>query len=254
MSNRKTIPAFFAAVAAWSAIIALAATAEDAVILKDGRVLKGTVVEENAETVTFRYNDGNPFAIRRILIANVTSSEGCPHQADEVEGLEFLSGEAYLRRVREAIRAAQRSIRIMMFFANYTDHPRNPANVLLRELVEASGRGVEVKIILETSHEKIVTKGNRASADWLLERGIEAAFFPIFPVMHTKLVLIDDEISIVGSHNWTTAAVYYNIESSILVRCPRTAARFKNYFDQAYRRSTPYRNIKAREARNRPQK
>lgn len=228
--------------------------AEDTVALKDGRVLKGQVIEEGPDTVTFRYDRGHPFTIRRALIADIALSGSGPRHPDEVAGFEFLSGEAYLRRVREALGSAQRSIRVMMFFANYTDHPRNPANVLLKEFDQASRRGVDVKIILETSHEKIVTQGNRASADWLLERGIEAVFFPIFPVMHTKLVLIDDEISIVGSHNWTTAAVYYNIESSILVRCPRTAARFKNYFDQAYRRSTPYRNIKAREARDRPQK
>jgi phosphatidylserine/phosphatidylglycerophosphate/cardiolipin synthase-like enzyme len=62
--------------------------------------------------------------------------------------------------------------------------------------------------------------------------------------MHTKLVLIDDEISIVGSHNWTNAAIYNNSESSALVRCPRAARTFREYFNRARARGTPYEEIK----------
>lgn len=219
--------------------------------LRDGRELKGMVVEQDGETIGLEREGGGTVRIHRGLIAGI---EGPPLEEPklpgEAEEFRFIDSRDYLKTVQEAMKSAQRSIRVMMFYSNYSSHSRNAANILISELEAARKRGVEVEIILETSHEEIVNRGNRASAERLLEGGIEAMFYPIFPVMHTKLVLIDDEVSIVGSHNWTNAAAYNNSESSALVRCPRTARSFREYFTRARARGIPYGEIKKREDKN----
>ncbi len=213
--------------------------------------MQGTVVGQDPESIGLETEGGSTVRIHRGLIAEIT---GPPLEEPElpggVEEFRFIDSRDYLKTVQEAMKSAERSIRVMMFFSNYSSHSRNAANVLISELEAAKKRGVEVEIILETSHEEIVNRGNRASAERLLEGGIEAVFYPTFPVMHTKLVLIDDEVSIVGSHNWTNAAIYNNSESSALVRCPRTARTFREYFTRARASGSPYGEIKKREDKN----
>ena len=251
MNLPKTLSFLFIAALLLLAPAGDSGAASHTVELKDGRVLKGTVVGQNPQTIELETERGSTVQIHRGLIATI---EGPlleePKLPGEVEEFRFIDSRDYLETVQEAMKSAQRSIRVMMFFSNYSSHPRNAANLLISELEAAKKRGVEVEIILETSHEETVNRGNRASAERLLEAEIEAVFYPTFPVMHTKLVLIDDEISIVGSHNWTNAAAYNNSESSALVRCPRTARTFKEYFAQARPCSTPYGEIKKREDKN----
>jgi phosphatidylserine/phosphatidylglycerophosphate/cardiolipin synthase-like enzyme len=252
MSRRKTFLSVLLPGLIILALVASSLPADHIVKLKDGRELKGTVVEQAPETIGLETERGVTLRIHRGLIASIEGPAlETPKLPGEVEEFRFIGSRDYLDAVQKAMKSAKRSIKVMMFFSNYSAHPRNAANILLGELAAAKKRGVEVEIILETSHEEIVNRGNRGSADWLLEEGIEAMFYPTFPVMHVKLVLIDDEISIVGSHNWTNAAIYNNSESSALVRCPRTARTFREYFARAQSRSAPYREIKKREEEKR---
>lgn len=231
----------------WLPLFLLTAAAlfpADVVTLKDGRVLEGRVIEEGEETVVFQIEGREPVNIHPGLVASIEYAEGRPRHPDEAEELEFLAGKNYLSRVSEALKSAERSIKVMMYLAYNSGHTRCPGNILMTELARARRRGVEVKVILEGSHVKMVNDANLNSAEWLLERGIEARIFPVFPVMHTKLVLIDDEIVVVGSHNWTAAAIHLNNESSVLVRCRRTARRLRVYFDRAEQRARPYGEMK----------
>ncbi len=228
-------------------LLAGALFAADVVRLKDGRVLEGRVIEEGEETVVFQLEGKDPVNIHPGLVDSIIYAEARPRSPDEAEEFEFLTGRAYLKRVSEGIKSAERSIRVMMYFASNTGRARCAGNILMNDLDQARRRGVEVKVILEGCHVKVINDANLKTAEWLLERGIEARIFPVFPVMHTKLVLIDDEIAVVGSHNWTNAAAYYNSESSVLVRCRKTARRLKAFFNQTYSRARPYSEIKREE-------
>ena len=231
----------------WLPLFLLAAAVlfpADVVTLKDGRVLEGRVIEEGEETVVFQIEGREPVNIYPGLVASIEYAEGRPRHPDEAEELEYLAGKNYLSRVSAALKSAERSIKVMIYLASNTGHARCAGNILMGELDRARRRGVEVKVILEGSHVEQINNANLKSAEWLLERGIKVRIFPIFPVMHTKLVLIDDEVAVVGSHNWTNAAAYYNSESSVLVRCPRTARRLGDYFHRAYLRARPYSEIK----------
>jgi len=222
----------------------------DIITLKTGKTYEGIIGAQDDETILLSVPGQMPLKIRRSSIESITKGRPKPKdtidQSVVVDDLKFLSCRAYYRELRKALKKAKKSIRVMMYFSYRTGHSRNPATNFLNDIEAASRRGVDVKIIFETSHEEIVNKGNMASAEWLDQHGIEVRFFPIFPVMHVKLVLIDDKISFVGSHNWTSSAIYYNVESSVLIRCSRVARVYREYFKRAYQRSTPYRKVKAR--------
>ena len=46
-----------------------------------------------------------------------------------------------------------------------------------------------------------------------------------------KLVIIDDEIVYVGSHNWTESGLSYNSETSVRIVSEEIATIFKDYFN-----------------------
>ena len=52
---------------------------------------------------------------------------------------------------------------------------------------------------------------------------MEVVYDPVTVTTHTKLLIIDGEISVVGSTNWTYSALEKNHEVSVLIRSPEVA-------------------------------
>ena len=75
---------------------------------------------------------------------------------------------------------------------------------------------------------------NRQAAQWLQERGVEVHTLGASRTCHAKMLIIDDEIAIVGSHNWTPYALERNFEVSVLVRDAGCVGRLAQHFDQLW--------------------
>ena len=83
-------------------------------------------------------------------------------------------------------------------------------------LENASARGVDVRIILE----KRVSGGTNMEAyDELSAAGIRVQWAPFsFKLVHSKLIIIDGQIAVVGSHNLSNSALTDNREISVLLQ------------------------------------
>jgi len=51
---------------------------------------------------------------------------------------------------------------------------------------------------------------------------------------HLKLVIIDNRVVYVGSHNWSESALYYNHETSLEIVSEQIAQAFKEYIETNY--------------------
>jgi cardiolipin synthase len=79
----------------------------------------------------------------------------------------------------------------------------------------AAGRGVEVDIVLpERGNLKLVQWASRAVWRYVLEGGCRIWLTPP-PFDHTKLMLMDDEWSMVGSANWDPRSLRLNFELNV---------------------------------------
>ncbi|HVS14336.1 MAG TPA: phospholipase D-like domain-containing protein [Thermoanaerobaculia bacterium] len=79
----------------------------------------------------------------------------------------------------------------------------------------AAGRGVEVDILLpERSNLRLVQWASRAAWRWVLEGGCRIWLTPP-PFDHTKLMLMDDEWSLLGSANWDPRSLRLNFELNL---------------------------------------
>jgi competence ComEA-like helix-hairpin-helix protein len=144
----------------------------------------------------------------------------------------ILADADYFPALLSKIRAAKRDISLSMFVFKTTKSPKNRPSMVVAELVSASQRGVLIQIFLEKSgYDEKLNATNRQTAEQLREHGIKVTFDSAKTTTHTKLVVIDQRFSFVGSHNFTHAALKYNNELSLLVDDQGLAHKLTNYME-----------------------
>lgn len=94
-------------------------------------------------------------------------------------------------------------------------------------LIEAYGRGIDVKVVFERDQ---VTKD---SEYWKLkEAGIPARNDTNPKLMHHKIMIIDGEIVVTGSYNWSKSAEEWNNENLIIIRSREIAKKYEEEFEK----------------------
>jgi hypothetical protein len=135
----------------------------------------------------------------------------------------------YLPEVRGLLTNAQDSIDIQMYFIII--NPRqadDPVTTLVNDLVAARQRGVRVRVVLEDSKLKL----NRRAIDILRKHGAVVQVDTGGALMHSKLLVVDGRSCVVGSTNWSRAALERNHEVGVLIHSEPLAAALLATFDR----------------------
>ena len=125
---------------------------------------------------------------------------------------------AYPRAAERLIAAARQRIWLMQYVIRADDD--GVVHDLLMALVAARQRGVEVRVGLDQGLVYGTTDRdpkNDAAAAWLQAHDITVVWDEQNRTSHAKVLLVDDEVAIIGSHNWTRAALTDNREVSVLI-------------------------------------
>ena len=97
-------------------------------------------------------------------------------------------------------------------------------------LINAQDRGVEVEGVFDKSW-----SSNRYSKDEYLEdAGIDIKYDGNPYTLHDKVMIIDDEIVVTGSYNFTNSANDKNEENSLIIKDISIANKYENEFDKIY--------------------
>jgi phosphatidylserine/phosphatidylglycerophosphate/cardiolipin synthase-like enzyme len=99
---------------------------------------------------------------------------------------------------------------------------------LARALIDAKNRGVEVKIIIEEEN----AYGQGSDYRMLKEAGVDIRLDGNPALMHHKFMVVDGEIIVTGSYNWSTAAEDRNDENFVVIRDRSVAERFMQEFNR----------------------
>ena len=150
----------------------------------------------------------------------------------EAKKIELLLDENYFLKVKQLISSATKSVRVMMFEASYyRKYPDSPSNQLIDALSDASRRGLKVEVILDIKNEiDRTTSRNLDTGKILKKAGVEVVFDPKNITTHTKLLIIDESIVVLGSTNWTYNALTKNHEVSTVIHSAETAQKLMEYF------------------------
>jgi phosphatidylserine/phosphatidylglycerophosphate/cardiolipin synthase-like enzyme len=99
---------------------------------------------------------------------------------------------------------------------------------LARALIDAKNRGVEVKVIIEEEN----AYGQGSEYRMLKEAGVDIRLDGNPALMHHKFMVVDGEITVTGSYNWSTAAEDRNDENFVVIRDRSVAERFMQEFNR----------------------
>lgn len=159
---------------------------------------------------------------KAVLVAVLGVASGLASYAavHNVADIVFLHNEEYLAVLRESIRSARQSVYVEMYLIRPSPASDQPVGAIFAELASARKRGVQVTVLLDSHFDK----ENQMAAQMLKTAGVWDVTMDDEKVTnHTKLVIIDDEVIILGSQNWTLSALASSNESAVIVRDRRVA-------------------------------
>lgn len=120
--------------------------------------------------------------------------------------------------------------------------PASETNALVDDLVAAQKRGVKVNVILD-NNEGMDDPDNDVTAGYLMARGVSVFRDSLSTQTHAKLVVVDDNIAVVGSTNWTRPALEDGNEASVMLHGRAINKVYRDYVTSILRSSAPYQVI-----------
>ncbi len=93
---------------------------------------------------------------------------------------------------------------------------------IAKALVDAHKRGVDIKVILDKSQRT----QKYSSADFVQHAGIPTFIDAKHAIAHDKIMVIDGEVVITGSFNFTKNAEENNAENLLVIRSPELATKY----------------------------
>jgi phosphatidylserine/phosphatidylglycerophosphate/cardiolipin synthase-like enzyme len=138
------------------------------------------------------------------------------------------------RAIEDAVRTARKSILIQAY--EITPGP------LVSALIAAHRRGVDVGAIVD--YKQLTDRRNHDDA-FAVEH-LSAAGIPVLVdrpsgLMHDKVMIIDSEVVVTGSFNYTYSAEHRNVENLLLIRDPALAAQYVLHWRSRAAESRPLR-------------
>jgi phosphatidylserine/phosphatidylglycerophosphate/cardiolipin synthase-like enzyme len=157
------------------------------------------------------------------------------------EDVQLVTDAQYFQVAKKLIQEAKHSIQVMMFEMGYYDkYPNTPSNLLIKELMNATKRGVKVEVILEVKEgEDRTAKRNRHTGKILSEGGVEVIYDPLSKTTHAKFMVVDGQLTLLGSTNWTYYALTNNNEASVVIRSQKLAKAIMGYFSRVKATGSP---------------
>jgi len=138
---------------------------------------------------------------------------------------EVIISREFPKKVIPLIKNATKSIDIIVFdWGWYPDEIGEQIQIFNNAIFNANRKGVKVRALVQKNLIKII----------LSKCGIEAKVLHSAKLLHIKLMIIDNKIAIMGSHNYTKNAFNINHEVSIITRQETDILILKEYFNNLY--------------------
>jgi phosphatidylserine/phosphatidylglycerophosphate/cardiolipin synthase-like enzyme len=139
--------------------------------------------------------------------------------------MEIVIGSEYPKKIIPLIDSAKKNLDIVVYdWRWYPDQLAHPVQQFNMAIVRAVQRGVIVRAVVNAH--TIVPE--------LTSVGIRVRRLGDSRVLHSKLLIIDSSVLVIGSHNFTRNAFTSNIETSIITEIPPDVTRLKTFFDNIY--------------------
>ncbi len=175
------------------------------------------------------------FAAILTVVGAYPATEGKCYEANAID----ISGTKYFPAVQETLSKAKKSISLVMYLIELSSHKENlKADQLVSSLIEAKQRGVDVEVILDQNVDFVQ---RRSKSEWeakvksmraykrLKEAGVKACYDEPARYTHAKAIIVDRNIVILGSTNWTESSLNKSNEINALIKSKGLAEEILSY-------------------------
>ena len=133
-------------------------------------------------------------------------------------GITPLVDRDYFPNVRDAIDNATERVFILHYAFKLSGYDDSLSDLLFDSIVNASRRGVNVKVCLEYSDwEDYINEMNQYTINKFVSSGVDAFFEDEWQITHTKLIVVDDA-TILGSTNWAYSGLNLHHNADVIIR------------------------------------
>jgi len=148
-----------------------------------------------------------------------------------------LAGD-YSHLVIPLLNSAKDQIDILMYQWKWYGHAGSSAIQRLNlAFISAARRGVKIRALLNLDHiGGPISQINSRTETQLKAVGIETKHDFTGITSHAKMVLIDKEILVLGSHNFSARSMSGNNEASVIIRGVDEVQPFQKYFQRLWER------------------
>lgn len=151
----------------------------------------------------------------------------------------ILIDNQFLPYAQSLISAARNEIDITTYNVEYTTHTRGvKLSEFFRTLIAASKGGVRVRFLLHwrTSRAGVILSTKYAVREFK-KKNLDVRFLKNNRCCHAKILIVDRQVAIVGSHNLSVASCYRNFEVSNTISAPPALAKLAEVFETNWRYS-----------------
>lgn len=143
----------------------------------------------------------------------------------------LLKDQEYFPALTKAIDDAEKEIIMSFFLFKAGIHSNSYPDILYAHLAKSVQKGVKVIVLLENTggRDPVLDNKNRQTKQILEAKGMKVYLDSPRKTTHTKLVIIDERLVLLGSHNLTNSALKYNNEVSVLINKPNLAKEARHY-------------------------
>jgi len=134
-------------------------------------------------------------------------------------------GKEFGPQIIPLIKNAEKTIDIIVYnWKWYPDQIGSSIQKFNNAIINAAQRNKRVRAITTSPYiDKVMPRLN-----------ISVKRFTSQKLLHTKLMIVDDKIAILGSHNYTMNAFTINYEVSVIIRDSEVVERLRKYFNNLW--------------------
>ena len=134
-------------------------------------------------------------------------------------------GKEFPEKVIPLIKNAKNSIDIIVYeWRWYPNQPGSTIQQFNNSLIDAVRKNKKIRIITNSYQILKLLEGIKIKTKNLQSKRL----------LHTKLMIIDNKIAILGSHNYTMNAFNINHEVSVIIQEEQVVKRLKTYFENLW--------------------
>ena len=151
----------------------------------------------------------------------LTTAQDFPQSSAQIKVL-FSPQDNCAQEIISAINNARNYVYVAMYY--FTSRP------IAQAIVDASGRGVDVKVCMDGSEPQY----EYSKGVYLENKNIPIKIITGKGIMHNKFCVIDDRVVVTGSFNWTARADLENDENLLIIHSDEIARRYKEEFERLW--------------------